>query len=77
MSKDTPNTVTYSVGPGLCTLLTVLFVGLKLTGYIGWSWWWVLLPAYGPLTLVLGVMILCFLVFMVAWGVAGLLDRWT
>lgn len=31
-------------GGGLCSLLTVLFVGLKLTGHISWSWWWVLSP---------------------------------
>lgn len=30
-------------------LLGVLFVGLKLTGYIAWSWWWVTLPFWGPL----------------------------
>jgi hypothetical protein len=29
---------------GLFTLLTVLFVGLKLVGYIDWSWFYVLLP---------------------------------
>lgn len=28
------------------TLLTVLFVGLKLTHYIAWSWWWVLSPLW-------------------------------
>jgi hypothetical protein len=33
-----------SGGIGFCGLLTVLFVGLKLTGYINWSWWWVLSP---------------------------------
>lgn len=27
-------------------LLTILFVGLKLTGYINWSWWWVLSPVW-------------------------------
>lgn len=27
-------------------LLTVLFIGLKLTGYIAWSWWWVLSPLW-------------------------------
>lgn len=27
-------------------LLTLLFIGLKLTGYIDWSWWFVLMPAY-------------------------------
>lgn len=25
-------------------LLTLLFIGLKLTGQIDWSWWWVLCP---------------------------------
>jgi hypothetical protein len=27
-------------------LLTLLFVALKLTGYIDWSWWWVLAPTW-------------------------------
>jgi hypothetical protein len=30
-------------------LLTTLFVGLKLTGNIDWSWWWVLSPVWVPL----------------------------
>lgn len=25
-------------------LLTLLFIGLKLTGHIDWNWFWVLLP---------------------------------
>lgn len=25
-------------------LLTILFVGLKLTGFVNWSWFWVLSP---------------------------------
>ena len=28
-------------------LFTLLFVALKLTGVINWSWWLVLLPTYG------------------------------
>ena len=28
------------------SLLTLLFVALKLTGYIDWSWWWVLSPLW-------------------------------
>ena len=28
-------------------LLTVLFVALKLTGVIDWSWWWVIAPIWG------------------------------
>lgn len=27
-------------------LLLVLFIGLKLTGYITWSWFWVLSPLW-------------------------------
>jgi hypothetical protein len=29
---------------GILPLLGVLFVALKLTNYIDWSWWWVLSP---------------------------------
>lgn len=28
-------------------MLTVLFVGLKLTGHIDWSWWLITLPMWG------------------------------
>lgn len=31
---------------GFCGALGLLFIGLKLTNYIDWSWWWVLLPFY-------------------------------
>lgn len=30
---------------GVFSLLTILFVGLKLGNVITWSWWWVLSPA--------------------------------
>ena len=38
-----------SGGVGFFGLLLLLFVGLKLTGFIGWSWWWVLCPFWAPL----------------------------
>jgi len=34
---------------GFVGLLTILFIGLKLTGYIGWHWWWVLSPIWASL----------------------------
>lgn len=43
MSRSTPQP---SGGIGFCGLLTVLFVGLKLTGHITWSWLWVLSPLW-------------------------------
>ena len=43
-------------------LLTVLFIGLKLTGYITWSWWLVTLPLWGGLALVGGLALIAFFV---------------
>jgi hypothetical protein len=40
------NSSSSSGGIGFTGLLTILFVGLKLTGYINWSWWWVLSPLW-------------------------------
>jgi hypothetical protein len=34
------------------SLLTVLFVALKLLSVITWSWWWVLAPLYAPIVLI-------------------------
>ena len=42
---------------GLPTLLTVLFVALKLLGKIDWSWWWVLAPMWISFGLVFAVLI--------------------
>ena len=35
-----------SGGIGFMGLLVLLFIGLKLTNYIAWSWWWVLAPMW-------------------------------
>lgn len=35
-----------SNGIGFPGLLTIVFIALKLTGYIDWSWWWVLSPMW-------------------------------
>ena len=37
------------------TLLGLIFVTLKLTGHITWSWWLVTLPFWGGLALVFGI----------------------
>lgn len=38
-------------GIGFTGLLAIVFITLKLTGYIDWSWWWVLAPLWIPFTL--------------------------
>lgn len=47
------NNNTSSGGIGFTGLLTITFVALKLTGFIDWSWWWVLSPAWIPLAVIL------------------------
>jgi hypothetical protein len=37
------------------SLLTVFFIGLKLTGYITWSWFFVLIPLYAGIVLSLAL----------------------
>jgi uncharacterized protein (DUF983 family) len=49
------------------SLLTVLFIGLKLTGHITWSWWWVLSPLW--ISALIGLTILAIvLIIAVATG---------
>lgn len=45
-------------GVGFLSLLGVLFIGLKLTHQIDWSWWYVLAPLWGPLVLGVSLMAL-------------------
>lgn len=47
------NNSTKSGGIGFCGLLTILFIALKLTKVITWSWWWVLAPMWIPFAIVL------------------------
>ncbi|HEB37483.1 MAG TPA: hypothetical protein ENI14_02335 [Thermoplasmatales archaeon] len=42
--------------------LTILFIALKLTGYISWSWWWVLSPLWISILLALVVGTLAILI---------------
>ena len=35
------------------SVLGLIFITLKLTGHITWSWWWVLAPFWGPVALIL------------------------
>lgn len=37
---------TTAAGVGAADLLAIVFVVLKLTGVIDWSWWWVLAPIW-------------------------------
>lgn len=60
-----------SSGIGFTGLLTILFVGLKLTGVINWPWIWVLSPIWIGFSLAVGIVIL----FLIVVGIAILWDK--
>lgn len=45
-------------GIGFIGLLTIVFIVLKLTKIINWSWWWVLSPIWIMALLVIGWLII-------------------
>jgi len=52
------NRQTTSGGIGVCGLLGIAFIVLKLCKVINWSWWWVTAPFWIPA----GIAILCFVI---------------
>ena len=42
------------------SILCLIFITLKLTGYITWSWIWILSPLWLPYTIILGIGVLWF-----------------
>ena len=63
-------TVTQRGSIGFVGLLTLVFITLKLTGVIAWSWWWVLAPLWISFGLSI-VLLLAFLVFILILAASG------
>jgi len=55
-----------SGGIGVLGLLGVVFVTLKLTGVIDWSWWWVTAPFWGGFALVAVIAIIAIAIAAIA-----------
>ena len=51
-----------SGGIGFAGMLTIVFIVLKLTDYVAWSWWWVLSPIWISAIVVLVVLAVYFAV---------------
>ena len=54
--------VSVTAGPGMCSMLFLVFLVLKLTQVIAWSWWWVTSPLWIPVVLVLGILVITVIV---------------
>lgn len=56
MSENNKNKLSISIGNlSLSTVLFIVFLVLKLTGYITWSWWWVTAPLWVGPTIIFGI----------------------
>lgn len=53
----------HTAGLGVCDVLTIVFVVLKLLGVIKWSWLWVLSPTW-----------ICVLIMFVCHGIIAIAD---
>lgn len=58
-------------GIGFVGLLAILFIALKLTGVINWSWLWVLSPIWIPFAFAIVLVAIFFVFFLIKelfWG---------
>jgi hypothetical protein len=51
-----------SSGIGFCSLLTIVFVTLKLLNKIDWSWWWILSPLWISFLMLIVILIVVSLI---------------
>lgn len=49
-------------GIGFCGVLAILFIALKLTGFVSWSWVWVLAPIWIPVI----IAVVCIIIILVS-----------
>ena len=59
------NSTAASGGIGFVSLLTLVFIVLKLTGVISWSWVWVLAPMWISFLVSLVIILIVVVVLMV------------
>lgn len=62
MYNDKPKVVMNNNSIGFCgiffIILFLLKVGVLETVVVGWSWWWITVPLWGPIVLVFGIPVL-------------------
>jgi len=71
MSKSSES----SWGMGICEVLTIVFVALKLTGNIAWSWWWVLSPIWIPIAIAVVVVVIAVVIATIVETVHYIRDK--
>jgi len=65
--------VTVSGGSGMGTLFLVFLI-LKLTGTIAWSWWWVTAPLWMPFCIVMGSVVAVGILTLIGFSITTIFD---
>ena len=60
------NNSSSSGGIGVCGLMGVMFIGLRIAGVISWPWVWVLAPFWIPLALGVIFLLILFVIAAIA-----------
>ena len=68
------NNLNINVNGGFLGFLTLIFITLKLCHIIDWSWVWVLAPLWIPLSVVLAIAIVVFVVGLIVLIIKTLLN---
>lgn len=70
MSKNSKSILTVSP----MFLLFIVFLILKLTDTIDWSWWWVTSPLWGPIAFMIALSIIVGIFVFISWLFVILID---
>ena len=54
-----------NINVNFLSLLTLLFITLKLTHFIDWSWWWILSPLWIPLIIILIALLIFIILYFI------------
>lgn len=57
------------------SILFLIFLVLKLTHFIAWSWWWITAPLWAGLAIFLVIMLGAVLIGLIAASVGTIFDR--
>lgn len=68
------NNLNINSNGGFLGFLTLIFITLKLCHVIDWSWVWVLAPLWIPLSIVLAIAIIVFVVGLIVLIIKTLLN---
>jgi len=73
---DIPKTTITVGGTSFLNLLFLVFLSLKLTNVISWSWWWVTAPLWGPVALAIVTIVVGVMLVVISAGLTNRNDRW-